>query len=565
MQKDYRKSAVDPRFVLIAAIIFLVTARVSVSAAPTVKWRSTTQNAAWVDKGAVPAVNVTGTPALVVDTAKKFQLIDGFGGAFNELGWKPMLKLSQALRDSVMKEIFDSTGCNYSFCRMPIGASDFTYGYYSLNDNAGDYTMTKFSIARDTVYLIPFIKAAMKINPKLKLWGSPWSPPIWMKSNNAYNCTGTNSLVQDQKTLTAYALYFEKAVLAYQAAGIDFFALFFQNEPYACQNFPSCLWTGAQMRDFIKLYLGPLFTKDNIKCEIWSPTMNNGSYADAFQPLLDDTACSKYITGCGFQWAGEGAIPTVYQKHPEKKLWQTEAECRTGANSWSDADYIFGKMVSNYFQYGCGNYMQWNMILDKSTQSFWGWALNSMVTVDTIARTVTFTPEFYMTKHFTNAVKPGARRVNATSATLATGDYAAFQNPSGQIIVVIRNTGTSAKQVTIQFGSYMISPSLPANSFNTFYISDPTVSIDTRPASALQHPGDRNIDIEAIGGRIIITTHDNHPLLKIITPSGRTVLASRGGSAAGCRLSVAALPTGVYFAEVKTSAGYRVKRFTIGR
>jgi glucosylceramidase len=562
MRLNCRKSA---GIVCMPAIIFLATAGVSIFAAPRVTWRSTTQNAAWVDKGEVTAGPVTGTPALVVDTAKKFQLIDGFGGAFNELGWKPMLRLSQTLRDSVMKEIFDSTGCNYSFCRMPIGSSDFTYGYYSLDDNPGDYAMTKFSIARDTVYLIPFIKAAMKINRKLKLWGSPWSPPIWMKSNNAYNCTGANSLVQDQKTLAAYALYFEKAVLAYQAAGIDFFALFFQNEPYACQNFPSCLWNGAQMRDFIKLYLGPLFTKDNVRCEIWSPTMNNGSYADAFQPMLDDTACSKYITGCGFQWAGEGAIPTVYQKHPEKKLWQTEAECRTGANSWSDAQYIFGKMVSNYFQYGCGNYMQWNMILDKSTVSFWGWAQNSMVTVDTIAKTVTFTPEFYMTKHFTNAVKPGAHRISATSATLASGDYAAFQNANGRIIVVIRNTGASAKQVTIQFGTSIISPSLPANSFNTFYIGDPAVSIDNRPAPASQRPNQGTIDIAAVNGRIIITTQDNSPSLKIITPTGRTAPACRDGGATGCRLSVAGLPAGVYFAEVKTNTGYKVQKFAIGK
>ena len=49
----------------------------------------------------------------------------------------------------------------------PIGANDFSLGWYSLNETPGDYAMQDFGIARTRDCLIPFIKAAMKYQPKL--------------------------------------------------------------------------------------------------------------------------------------------------------------------------------------------------------------------------------------------------------------------------------------------------------------------------------------------------------------------------------------------------------------
>jgi len=561
MQTGCHKRNVINAVIAGASAGILLMAGISFSAPPPVTWICSTQNAPWVNKGPLSVTSVSGTPAMVVDTARKYQLIDGFGGAFNEFGWKPMMKLSQALRDSVMKAIFGPDGCNYTICRMPIGASDYSYGYYSLDDSAGDYQIAHLSLARDSMYLIPYIRAAMKANPKLKVWGSPWTPPTWMKVNHAYNNVSGNNLIHDQRTNTAYALYFEKTVLAYRAIGIDFCKLFFQNEPYANQIYPSCIWSGADMQDFMKNYLGPLFTRDNIKCELWTPTMNNGSYAEAFGPMLDDTACSKYITGCGFQWAGEGAIATVYQRHPEKKLWQTEAECRSGANNWDDANYIFGKMIF-YFQNGCGNFMQWNMLLEKTGNSNWGWSQNAMVTVDTIARAVTFTPEFYMTKHFTNAVKPGARRINATSAAISSGDYAAFQNSNGQSIVVVRNTGTSAKTASIQFGPQMISPSLPAGSFNTFYIGESPDGIADHSAVHEQRRM-RDMEIMRCNGDITISAHTGAGSLEIVAPNGDVIGVAQGMGT--YRLRAFAWPSGIYYAKVNSDGRCTVNRFAINK
>lgn len=47
--------------------------------------------------------------------------------------------------------------------------------------------MKNFSIARDHEYLLPYIKGAMRYRPDLKVWGSVWTPPTWMKTNEAFD------------------------------------------------------------------------------------------------------------------------------------------------------------------------------------------------------------------------------------------------------------------------------------------------------------------------------------------------------------------------------------------
>ena len=84
-----------------------------------------------------------------------------------------------------MKLLFDATdGARFVFGRIPIGASDYAIDRYTLDETANDYTMTNFSIAHDRTLLIPYIKAALAVNPNLRLWASPWTPPTWMKTTS---------------------------------------------------------------------------------------------------------------------------------------------------------------------------------------------------------------------------------------------------------------------------------------------------------------------------------------------------------------------------------------------
>ncbi len=73
-----------------------------------------------------------------------------------------------------------------------------------------------FSIARDENLAIPYIKAAQGVSSKIHFWGSPWSPPPWMKTNTAYD--GGN-MKEDATTLQAFADYLADFVEAYGGEG----------------------------------------------------------------------------------------------------------------------------------------------------------------------------------------------------------------------------------------------------------------------------------------------------------------------------------------------------------
>ena len=110
------------------------------------------------------------------------QEIEGFGGTFNELGWDALQSLSSEERAKVMSSLFSEEGVNFVYGRTPIACSDYAFSYYSYNDVKDDYEMRNFNVGRDRYTLIPYIKEALKLRPDLRLWASPWTPPIWMKA-----------------------------------------------------------------------------------------------------------------------------------------------------------------------------------------------------------------------------------------------------------------------------------------------------------------------------------------------------------------------------------------------
>ena len=79
-------------------------------------------------------------------------------GCFNEKGWDALSALSDAQRDTVMQDMFSSSGLRWGLNRMPIGSSDFADNYYSLDDTDGDLAMANLSLARDQQKLLPYAK-----------------------------------------------------------------------------------------------------------------------------------------------------------------------------------------------------------------------------------------------------------------------------------------------------------------------------------------------------------------------------------------------------------------------
>jgi glucosylceramidase len=131
--------------------------------------------------------------------------------------------------------------------------------------------MEKFSVKRDEGCLIPYVKEALAVREDIEFFASPWSPPTWMKTHRVCN---HGTMRWEPEILRAYAVYFEKFVRAYQERGINVTQVHVQNEPMSDQKFPSCVWTGEQMREFIADYIGPHFERNRVPAEIWLGTIN---------------------------------------------------------------------------------------------------------------------------------------------------------------------------------------------------------------------------------------------------------------------------------------------------
>lgn len=408
------------------------------------------------------------------------QTIDGFGACFNEMGWDALNMLPDSSKEMILRDFFTPEGFNFTICRVPIGANDYARDWYSLDETAGDFAMENFSIERDKKSLIPYIKSAMEYNPDLKVWGSPWSPPAWMKTNNHYACRpapvndlpesgagqeGTTQFIMQPEYLSAYAMYFSKFVQAYRDEGINLYAVHVQNEPNSCQNFPSCVWTAEDQVIFIGKYLGPGFEKENLNAEIWYGTYER-PWIEKIDTIMDDPDASGYIAGIGFQWAGKESIPEVYRKYPDMKLMQTESECGDGSNDWKAAEYTWS-LIKHYFENGVNSYLYWNMILDESGKSQWGWKQNSLVSVDSKTGRYRFNPEYYLFKHLTHFVKPGAKKIRTPENA---GQALFFLNPDDELCGIMVNDTFDPMSVQVQVGERFLIIPLQPRTFNSFSV-----------------------------------------------------------------------------------------------
>jgi glucosylceramidase len=433
------------------------------TSAPNAYWRTGTMTTV------TSAADIT-----VNDTS--YQTWHGFGGSFNELGWDNLMQLSESERNRAMRLLFDAAdGAHFMFGRIPIGASDFAVDRYTLNETANDYTMANFSIARDRTRLIPYIKAAVAINPALHLWASPWTPPTWMKEPKQFD---GGSMVDNAQNLQALALYLAKFVQEYGKEGLTIEAIHHQNEPNYATGYPSCLWTPALYTKFIGMYLGPTFMREGVTAQIYLGTMSNadaGKDVTIIGTVLGDATAASYIKGFGMQWNVINSVSGLTSRN--LPIMQTEHKC--GNYPWETATFNSTRapndhayaieswgLIRDWLKTGVNSYSAWNMVLDTigKGNSTSNWPQNALLTVDRTAKTLNVTPAYYVFRHFSQYVAPDAKRVATTGTAV---DTLAFKNPDGTTTVIMYNAGSAARTTTVAIGTTRVQFSIPGSGFAT--------------------------------------------------------------------------------------------------
>ncbi|HVW62214.1 MAG TPA: glycoside hydrolase family 30 protein, partial [Puia sp.] len=408
-----------------------------------------------------------------------FQTIVGFGGALTDASAETFARLPKAQQEELLKAYYDpNAGIGYTLARTNIQSCDFSSGSYSyVKDN--DTALASFSIAHDEQYRIPLIKQAIAAaGGNLPLFVSPWSPPAWMKDNG--KVTGGGKLKPEYDH--AWANFYIKFIRAYEAAGIPIWGLTVQNEPMARQKWESCIYTAEEERDFIKNYLGPVLVSSGMsdkKLIAWDH--NRDLLYQRASTILEDPGAARYVWGIGYHWYETWTggpmqfenMRLVTKAFPNANLMFTEG-CVEKFNldsvkSWSLGEK-YGYSMVNDFNSGCVGWTDWNILLDeKGGPNHVGNFCFAPVHADTRTGQLIFTNAYYYIGHFSKFVRPGAKRI-AASTNRAQLQTAAFLNKDGSIAVVVLNTtGEKLSYRLILKGKEAATESLP-HSISTLVI-----------------------------------------------------------------------------------------------
>lgn len=393
----------------------------------------------------------------------EFQTLEGVGGAFNEIGGEALMSLPPNLQDEVMKNLFSiSEGAGFAFCRTAVGSSDFGIDAYSYSEVEGDYGMEHFSIKREEKTVIPYIQKAYKFNPDLLMFASPWSPPAWMKysgfMDRGSEFPDKNYLKDENKIYEAYALYFSKYINAYSDEGIKIDRLIIQNENDITTNYPSCVMPIEQMGKFVKTYLKPQFKADNINTEIWAGTFRTAGQLDAIE-FAANKEYQDSFDGIGIQYTSQEHIQDIKNLLPSALIMHTEGKCHNGQNTMEQASTRL-KEVAQYINYGVTNYCYWNMILNETTESGWGWKQNSLINIDRETKTVTYNPDYYIISLISKCLQPGAIRVaNYSRSTIIS------VKKDDKIFILVQNDKDIPEKYELEITSKKLEEvEIPANS-----------------------------------------------------------------------------------------------------
>jgi glucosylceramidase len=408
-------------------------------------------------------------PEITINPAETLQVVDGFG--FTLTGGSAMLlhQMENNARQELLKEFFGNgaNSINVSYLRISIGASDLDPVVFSYDDlpvgQTQDLQLQYFSLSRDTLYLIPILKEILALNPNIKIMGSPWSPPTWMKSNK--NSVGGNLNPQHYST---YAQYFVKYIQSMKANGITIDAITPQNEPQHGGNNPSLVMSAAHQTDFIKNHLGPAFQAAGIttKIVIWDHNCNRPDYPIE---ILNDPAAKSFVYGSAFHlYEGDvSALSQVHDAHPDKALYFTEQW--TGSTSSFDGDLkwhiknvIIGTM-RNWSQVA----LEWNLANDPGfgphtpggcTQC------KGAVTID--GSNATKNVSYYIIGQASKFVPSGSIRLG--SSIPGALHNVAFLTPEGKYVLIVLNESATLQSFNIHVGERWIMASLQPSTVGTF-------------------------------------------------------------------------------------------------
>jgi glucosylceramidase len=405
-----------------------------------------------------------------VDTSTQYQAVDGFGYTLTGGSAQLINAMPAADKASLLQELFGSTGnaIGISYLRISIGASDLNANVFSYDDippGQTDIPLANFSLAPDReagTGLIPLLKEIIAVNPAIKIIATPWSAPVWMKTNG--NSKGGNL---QTGYYNVYAQYFVKYIQQMKAEGITITAVTPQNEPLNPDNNPSLQMVAADERDFIKNNLGPAFQTAAISTKIIAYD-HNCDHPDYPLTVFSDATAAGFTDGAAFHlYAGDiSALGAVHDAYPTKNLYFTEQYTASTGDFGGDLKWHLKNVIIGAMRNWSRNALEWNLANDPSYRPYTPGGCTTCKGALTIGSAVTRNVAYYIVAHASKFVPPGSVRIG--SNLINNLQNVAFKTPAGKKILVVENDGSLASVFNIKFNNKWVATSLDGGAVGTY-------------------------------------------------------------------------------------------------
>ncbi len=417
----------------------------------------------------------------LVLNGERYQSVDGFGMAITQASCYNLLLMNAVDRHAFLEEIFSrEKGIGSSLIRVCIGGSDFSLDEFTWCDTPG---MENFAVhPLDEEYVFPILDEILRINPDVKMIGSPWSCPRWMKmAENGGNYDAWTGGRLNPEYYEAYAQYFVKWIQEMERRGYPILAVTLQNEPLNRGNSMSLYMPWRDQLAFIKEAVGPAFSKAGLKTKILLFDHNYnydniGSEFDYPLHILEDSEAAAYVAGSAWHNYG-GSVSTldkIHSQFPNKDIYFTEASIGT----WN---YSFDSCLINDFRdiflgtlsrYGKGVTL-WNLMLDDQHKPYRPGGCNTCwggVTIDSKDHTLkglTRNSHYYNVAHCSKVLQPGAVRLGTKGYSANGLSCLWFRNPDGSYAVLFLNESTSPVMVNLVTDRFSVPCKVPAKALQS--------------------------------------------------------------------------------------------------
>lgn len=421
---------------------------------------------------------------IVLQPSEKYQIMDGFGAAITGSSAYNLLQMKAEDRNQFLKETFsDIDGAGQSYVRIAIGCSDFSLSEYTCCDKEG---IENFALQNEELeYVIPVLKEILAIKPDLKIMGSPWTPPLWMKVNNLKELKAHNSWTSGQLNpahYQDYATYFVKWIGAMDKHGIKIHSITPQNEPLNRGNSASMFMSWQEQNEFVKTALGPKFKEAALSTKIYLYDHNydydSGKEDTKDQTqfplkIYEDAETAQYVAGAAYHNYGgsRSELLKIHNANPEKELIFTE----TSIGVWNDGQNFEKRLIDDMEEVALGpvnnwskGVIVWNLMLDTEKGPFRPGGCDvcyGAVDIDKADyKTITRNSHYFIVSHLSAVVKPDAVRIGTSGYTDNQLVFSAFQNVDGSYAFIVLNKSTSIKTINLYDGSESFVHEVPAQS-----------------------------------------------------------------------------------------------------